>query len=112
LPAPDVSHLQQTYVAPHTDLQQQVAHIWQQVLQLERVGLSDNFFELGGHSLLAVNVVSRIQLELGLKLTPQLLFQHPLLEDFASHLETDGGQQINESKLSKLEFLLDEMEEV
>ncbi|MDQ0669413.1 amino acid adenylation domain-containing protein/non-ribosomal peptide synthase protein (TIGR01720 family) [Pseudomonas sp. W2I6] len=112
LPAPDASQLQQAYVAPHSDLQRQVAGIWQQVLQLEQVGLTDNFFELGGHSLLAVNVVSRIQLELGLKLTPQLLFQHPLLEDFAHHLEHAGGQQINESKLSKLEFLLDEMEEV
>jgi len=112
LPAPDASQLQQAYVAPHSDLQRQIAGIWQQVLQLEQVGLTDNFFELGGHSLLAVNVVSRIQLELGLKLTPQLLFQHPLLEDFAHHLEHAGGQQINESKLSKLEFLLDEMEEV
>ncbi|MBV6369343.1 amino acid adenylation domain-containing protein, partial [Pseudomonas aeruginosa] len=53
LPQPDASLLQQVYVAPRSDLEQQVAGIWAEVLQLQQVGLDDNFFELGGHSLLA-----------------------------------------------------------
>ena len=111
LPAVDASQMQAAYVAPHSELEQQVAAIWQQVLDVERIGLNDHFFELGGHSLLAVNVVSRMALELGLTLTPQLLFQHPVLSEFVAHLNTGGGA-INEQKLSKLEALLDDMEEV
>jgi amino acid adenylation domain-containing protein/non-ribosomal peptide synthase protein (TIGR01720 family) len=111
LPAVDASQMQAAYVAPQSELEQQVAAIWQQVLEVERIGLNDHFFELGGHSLLAVNVVSRIALELGLTLTPQLLFQHPVLSDFVARLDTGGGA-INEQKLSKLEALLDDMEEV
>ncbi|VEF10246.1 peptide synthase [Pseudomonas fluorescens] len=111
LPAVDASQMQAAYVAPQSELEQQVAAIWQQVLEVERIGLSDHFFELGGHSLLAVNVVSRMALELGLTLTPQLLFQHPVLSDFVARLDTGGGA-INEQKLSKLEALLDDMEEV
>ncbi|AXJ04236.1 non-ribosomal peptide synthetase [Pseudomonas fluorescens] len=111
LPAVDASQMQAAYVAPQSELEQQVAAIWQQVLTVERVGLNDHFFELGGHSLLAVNVVSRIALELGLTLTPQLLFQHPVLSDFVARLDTGGGA-INEQKLNKLEALLDDMEEV
>jgi amino acid adenylation domain-containing protein/non-ribosomal peptide synthase protein (TIGR01720 family) len=110
LPAVDASQMQAAYVAPQSELEQQVAAIWQQVLSVERIGLNDHFFELGGHSLLAVNVVSRIALELGLTLTPQLLFQHPVLSDFVAHLDTGGGA-INEQKLNKLEALLDDMEE-
>jgi amino acid adenylation domain-containing protein/non-ribosomal peptide synthase protein (TIGR01720 family) len=110
LPTVEASQLQVRYVAPQSEREQQVAAIWQQVLQLERVGLLDNFFELGGHSLLAVNVVSRLQLELGLKLTPQLIFQHPVLTDFVSSLAT-AGEQVDTLKLSKLDALLDEMEE-
>jgi acyl carrier protein len=110
LPAVDASQMQAAYVAPQSELEQQVAAIWQQVLTVERIGLNDHFFELGGHSLLAVNVVSRIALELGLTLTPQLLFQHPVLSDFVAHLNTGGGA-INEQKLNKLEALLDDMEE-
>ncbi|UZE10142.1 non-ribosomal peptide synthase/polyketide synthase [Pseudomonas sp. B21-053] len=111
LPSVDASQLQASYVAPHSELEQQVAAIWQHVLTVERIGLNDHFFELGGHSLLAVNVVSRVALELGLTLTPQLLFQYPVLRDFVAQLDTDGGA-INEQKLNKLESLLDEMEEV
>ncbi|MGE1175485.1 non-ribosomal peptide synthetase [Pseudomonas sp. BW7P1] len=110
LPAVDASQMQAAYVAPQSELEQQVAAIWQQVLTVERIGLNDHFFELGGHSLLAVNVVSRIALELGLTLTPQLLFQHPVLGDFVARLDTGGGA-INEQKLNKLEALLDDMEE-
>ncbi|MEG0886378.1 MAG: phosphopantetheine-binding protein, partial [Janthinobacterium sp.] len=110
LPAPDASLHQHAYVAPVTELEQQVAAIWQDVLKLEQVGLDDDFFELGGHSLTVVNVVSRLQLELGLTLTPQLLFRFPQLKTFVEQLETTA-KPLNTSKLSKLEALLDEMEE-
>ncbi|MCG6573326.1 amino acid adenylation domain-containing protein [Pseudomonas sp. AF32] len=111
LPAVESGLSQAGYVAPASEREQQVAAIWAQVLTVARVGLNDHFFELGGHSLLAVNAVSRMALELGLTLTPQLIFQHPVLKDFVAQLDTGGGP-INEQKLNKLEALLDEMEEV
>ncbi|MBT2296179.1 AMP-binding protein [Pseudomonas fluorescens] len=111
LPAVDTGLLQAGYVAPVSELEQQVAAIWAQVLTVQHVGLNDHFFELGGHSLLAVNAVSRMALELGLTLTPQLIFQHPVLRDFVAQLDT-GDEPINEQKLNKLQALLDEMEEV
>ncbi|MGS8556567.1 phosphopantetheine-binding protein, partial [Salmonella enterica subsp. enterica serovar Soahanina] len=56
LPRPDVSQMQQVYVAPQSELEQDVAAIWGEILGLERVGLADHFFESGGHSLLAMQV--------------------------------------------------------
>ncbi|OIN52090.1 non-ribosomal peptide synthetase, partial [Pseudomonas costantinii] len=111
LPAPDSRPLHSAYQAPVSDLECKVAAIWQDVLKLEQVGLGDDFFELGGHSLLVVNVVSRLQLELGLKLTPQLLFQFPVLGAFVAQL-APTSEHMSTSKLSKLEALLDEFEEV
>jgi amino acid adenylation domain-containing protein/non-ribosomal peptide synthase protein (TIGR01720 family) len=111
LPTPEAAQSQRAFVAPQTPLQQQMADIWQQVLELERVGLDDNFFELGGHSLLVVRVVSRAQLELGMQLTPQQLFQFPTLGAFVNELQSTGGQ-FDTEKLSKLEALLDDMEQL
>jgi hypothetical protein len=111
LPGIETGRSENAYEAPVSDLEQQVAAIWAQVLTVERVGLHDHFFELGGHSLLAVTAVSRMALELGLSLTPQLLFQHPVLKDFVARLDCGDGP-INEQKLNKLDALLDEMEEV
>ncbi|GLH33293.1 pyoverdine synthetase D [Pseudomonas sp. BR1R-5] len=110
LPAPADSNAQRTFRAPHTPLQEQLAGIWQQVLGVQAVGLDDDFFELGGHSLLVINVVSRIQLELGRELTPQALFQHPTLQALALQLDTTTTA-VDENKLDTLEAWLDEMEE-
>ncbi|EJN16363.1 condensation domain-containing protein, partial [Pseudomonas sp. GM80] len=89
LPKFDASALQQTFVAPQSERQQHVAAIWQDVLKLERVGLTDNFFELGGHSLLVTQVVSRIRRTLDIQVPLRTLFEHSSLEAFVHALDAD-----------------------
>ncbi|MCU1760280.1 amino acid adenylation domain-containing protein, partial [Pseudomonas sp. 14P_8.1_Bac3] len=91
LPKPDVSQLQQTYVAPQSALEQQLATIWQDVLKLEQVGLSDNFFELGGDSIISIQVVSRAR-QAGIRFTPKDLFQHQTIQALA--LMARVGEQL------------------
>ena len=62
LPAPEaVGRESQSYEAPQGAVEEILAGIWQELLQVERVGRHDKFFELGGHSLLAVQVTSRVR---------------------------------------------------
>ncbi|AFY33176.1 condensation domain-containing protein [Calothrix sp. PCC 7507] len=49
------------YVAPQTELEQTIAAIWQEVLQLESVGIHHKFFEIGGNSLLIIQVFQKLQ---------------------------------------------------
>jgi amino acid adenylation domain-containing protein len=86
LPKPDASLLQQTYVAPVSELEQQTAQIWAEVLKLERVGMTDHFFELGGHSLLVTQVLSRVRQTLQLDVPLKALFEHSTLGAFCEHL--------------------------
>ncbi|OOV89218.1 hypothetical protein MF4836_34125 [Pseudomonas sp. MF4836] len=86
LPKADASQMQQLYVAPRSELEQQVAAIWQEVLKLEQVGLTDSFFELGGHSLLATQVVSRVRHALNREVPLRSLFEHSSLQDFVASL--------------------------
>ena len=88
LPEPDASQLQQHYVAPETELEQQVAAIWADVLRLEQVGLNDNFFEVGGHSLLAIQITSRVQAELGLEVPLVEVFQTETLRAYVQAAAT------------------------
>ena len=39
------------YEPPRTAWEKAIAEIWEEVLQVPRIGVHDNFFELGGHSL-------------------------------------------------------------
>ncbi|WP_434703206.1 non-ribosomal peptide synthase/polyketide synthase [Pseudomonas sp. Z1-12] len=93
LPKPDVSQLQQSYVAPRSALEQQLVSIWQDVLKLERVGLGDNFFELGGDSIVSIQVVSRARL-VGIHFTPKDLFQHQTIEALAAVAQTGAPLQL------------------
>uniref|UniRef100_UPI00313D0246 amino acid adenylation domain-containing protein n=1 Tax=Pseudomonas sp. TH32 TaxID=2796397 RepID=UPI00313D0246 len=93
LPKPDASLLQKAYVAPQSPLEQQIAAIWQDVLKLERVGLSDNFFELGGDSIISIQVVSRARQQ-GIAFTPKELFQHQTVQGLASVARSGANAQV------------------
>ncbi|WP_409286155.1 condensation domain-containing protein, partial [Pseudomonas protegens] len=87
LPQPDAGAGQQVYVAAQTELEQQVAAVWAEVLGVERVGLNDHFFELGGHSLLAMQVISRLRQLLDQEVALRTLFEQPQLQGFVAGLQ-------------------------
>ncbi|WP_368768960.1 amino acid adenylation domain-containing protein, partial [Pseudomonas aeruginosa] len=110
LPQPDASLLQQVYVAPRSDLEQQVAGIWAEVLQLQQVGLDDNFFELGGHSLLAIQVTARMQSEVGVELPLAALFQTESLQAYAELAAAQTSS--NDTDLDDLREFMSELEAI
>ena len=110
LPSPDVTQLQQLFVAPQTPLEQDVAAIWADVLKLERVGLNDNFFELGGHSLLAVQATQRVQLLLGLEVPLSALFAAGRLADYVATMA--GLAPASAADVDELSDFLAELESV
>ncbi|WP_129973115.1 MULTISPECIES: non-ribosomal peptide synthase/polyketide synthase [unclassified Pseudomonas] len=83
LPQPQVAQVQEAYAAPRSELEQQLAAIWQDVLKVERVGLNDNFFELGGDSIISIQVVSRAR-QAGIRFTPKDIFQHQTVQRLAT----------------------------
>ncbi|NJR31609.1 MAG: amino acid adenylation domain-containing protein, partial [Chamaesiphon sp. CSU_1_12] len=84
LPAPDLSaELANSYVAPQTELEQQLAAIWADVLGLERVGREDNFFAIGGDSILSLQIIARAN-QAGIQLTPKQLFTYQSISTLAT----------------------------
>ncbi|NBF11896.1 non-ribosomal peptide synthetase [Pseudomonas sp. Fl4BN1] len=79
----------QDYVAPQGEVEQAIARIWQELLNLPQVGRQDNFFELGGHSLLAVKLMERMR-QVGLCADVRVLFGQPTLAALAAAV---GGQR-------------------
>ncbi|MEH2049309.1 MAG: amino acid adenylation domain-containing protein [Nostoc sp.] len=90
LPKPDASRpeLEANYVAPRTPIEQQIADIWTQVLNVKQVGIYDNFFELGGYSLLGIQVVSRVRQALQAEILMSNLFELPTVAELAERVET------------------------
>ncbi|MFC0006729.1 non-ribosomal peptide synthetase [Micromonospora siamensis] len=71
------------YEPPRTPLEEILVDIWQEVLDVPRIGVHDSFFDKGGHSLLAAQVIARVKAATGLDVSVRLLFEHRVLADLA-----------------------------
>ena len=90
LPSPEAGRklaVAAEYVAPQSDVQRQVAEVYQRVLGLAQVGLTDNFFKLGGHSLLAVQAHRELRTSVSAKLTITDIFRFPTVASLAAHVD-------------------------
>lgn len=53
-----------SYQAPMNDLESRICSIWEEVLGIDKIGISDNFFKIGGNSLLAIKLSHKLSKEL------------------------------------------------
>jgi amino acid adenylation domain-containing protein len=92
LPKPDYSLINRKgeYVAPRTDIEKQVAEIWQELMGIEKISIFDNFFTLGGRSLVAVQIMARVEKETGKRLPLATLFEHSTIEKLSLRLNVDA----------------------
>ena len=78
------------YVAPANDVEAVLCAIWQQLLQVERVGTQDDFFELGGHSLLMTRLLSAVReafLADQVELSIREFFEMPTIQALAALIQ-------------------------
>ena len=80
------------YLPARTDVEQELAGIWQEVLGIERVGVHDNFFDLGGDSFLLLQVCSRLDHLMDRDAVVIAFFKHPTIASLAQHLSDAQGQ--------------------
>ncbi|MGE5323516.1 MAG: amino acid adenylation domain-containing protein [Actinomycetota bacterium] len=71
-----------------TPLEQRLAELWCEILNLPRVWMEQNFFEIGGHSLLATQLISRISDAFNVDLPLRAVFEFPTIAAFAKQIET------------------------
>jgi amino acid adenylation domain-containing protein len=72
---------------PRNPVEERLAAIWIELLDLERVGVHQKFFEIGGHSLLAIQLISRIRRDFGIEVAVRQIFQAPTIAGLASIIE-------------------------
>lgn len=88
-------------VIPQTEVEQLIATVWREALQLDEVGIHDNFFELGGHSLLLTQVYNKL-VKVGsanIVFEPELsvmkLFEYPTIQALAKFISNSNTQTFN-----------------
>ncbi len=86
LPAPDFESTDK-YVAPRNELEEQLCHIWQEVLSVTKVGIADNFFGIGGNSITAIRLTAACRQQFKIDIPLALLFEKKTIEALSGCLD-------------------------
>ena len=67
-------------------IEQFVAELWAEIIEINSISVADDFFEIGGDSLKATKVIVKINERFGLRLDFEDVFDFPVLADFCDFL--------------------------
>ncbi|MDO9173401.1 MAG: non-ribosomal peptide synthetase, partial [Actinomycetota bacterium] len=110
LPRPDAAASSGAeYVGPRDPVEQTVAGIIADTLELERVGINDDFFELGGHSLHATSVLAKIDDAFGIAVDLRSFFVTPTVAHLAAALTSDPAVRDRVHKVAEVRVRLASM---
>jgi len=97
----------ESFVNAHDDIEIQLIKLWEDLLDVEPIGVKDDFFELGGNSLLAVRLFADIERKFAKKLPLAALFPTATIEAIAQiiHQETllENTPKVNYSSLVEIQ---------
>ncbi|WP_379155591.1 SDR family NAD(P)-dependent oxidoreductase [Paenibacillus sp. sgz5001063] len=71
----------------YTEMEQTVGQIWGDTLGFTVLNIHDNYYELGGDSVLGIRIMNNLNKRLGILLSVNELFLHPMISGLASFLE-------------------------
>ena len=76
-----------SYTPPDSPLEMEIARIWQEVLNIEQVGLYNSFFDLGGNSIKAILLAARVRKAFGVHVSLETILAAGTVAGLASILE-------------------------
>jgi|SRR5215472_10612767 len=76
---------------PDGDVEQAIARVIADVLDIDRVGRMDSFYVFGGTSLAAIKICARLEYEFGWQAQPAWLFVSDVVADFAQKVQSESA---------------------
>ena len=85
----------QEFAAPRNKIEESLARIWSEFLNVKQVGIHDNFFELGGNSILSIQIVSKAKRE-KLQFSINQLFENQTIAELATLIHGENFPQVEQ----------------
>jgi amino acid adenylation domain-containing protein len=79
--------IRKEYVQPESHTEKALTRIWENILNVDKIGITDNFFELGGHSLKVGQAINKIYETLSLQISYKDFFSSPTIRDLCKKLQ-------------------------
>jgi acyl-CoA synthetase (AMP-forming)/AMP-acid ligase II/acyl carrier protein len=78
--------IRKEYVAPSNDIEAKLVSIWEEVLGIEKVGITDDFFELGGQSIKVIKIIAQIKKVFNINIDMEKVFKYTTIKIFAQEI--------------------------
>ncbi|MBQ4803339.1 acyltransferase domain-containing protein [Aquimarina sp. MMG015] len=83
----DRSLLSSNYIEPTSPIEMKLIDLFQNLFDLNKIGIEDNFLELGGNSLLATQLINKINKELEIEISISEVLTNNTIKDLALLVE-------------------------
>jgi len=95
----EVQSVQETEIryddgTPTNSMQKEVAHIWKELLGVEKISIHDNFFNLGGNSLIAASLFAQMERRFHKKLPLAILYKAPTIAQLSKLLQEEKSSAL------------------
>lgn len=90
------------YAAPRNGIEARLCAIWQDILNLERIGIQDRFFEIGGDSLKAARLLSQLTEEFEVSLRLRHFFRVPTVAQLSVAIVEEQASGVDHDLMSQL----------
>ncbi|MDO6431640.1 amino acid adenylation domain-containing protein [Flavitalea sp. BT771] len=86
LPEPFAGKSAAAFVAPRNEMESELVLMWQELLELDQVGITDDFLSLGGHSLLAIKFVAQAEEKFKVRIQLKMIFDLSTIMGLAEYI--------------------------
>lgn len=90
------------YAAPITERQKIICALWQEMFQIDKVGIHDNFFDLGGDSVLALKLLSNLEVYFDVALPLSEVINSPTVAEQANSVVEYSEHTLDQREASPL----------
>lgn len=105
LPLPPAENPRKTaYLAPATPLEIKLVEIWQNLLNLDYIGIYDNFFDLGGDSLKAIILIDEINTYFNCHLTIAQFLENSTIESLSKKIPQKKSINLSKDELNLIKY--------
>lgn len=104
LPLPEDHYTSnEEFVLPRNETEEKIRDIIKELLKINTISVLDNYFDMGVDSLMLIQMNSRIQEELGIRLDLMELFKHTTISQLASFISNqESSYKFNEGKAKQM----------
>ncbi len=104
------ANLENEYRAPTNRKEKILISIWEDILQVEGIGLEDNLYDLGGDSLIATQIFARVQQQLKSDLTLEKFMSNLNIRDLANLIEDSDIESRETQNFGNLQTIIPQIE--